>query len=106
MSSIEICQKKYQQYKYLGTVTSEMTSCQNREKSRKSRFFRLFQGKFAENLVIMSANGKVYMSFVQIKQKKYKHYQYLLTVALIQELKALETNNKIAISENRSRSQI
>ena len=52
------------------------------KKSQKSRILRLFQGKFAEMLVIMSANGKTYMSFVQIKQKKYKHYHDLLTVAL------------------------
>ena len=46
------------------------------------RILRLFQGKFAENLVIMSVSGKIYMCFVLIKQKMYKHYQYLLTVAL------------------------
>ena len=83
MFSIEICPKKYQQYKYLGTVTSEMTSCPKFEKkSQKSRILRLFQGKFAENLEIMSASGKIYMCFVLIKQKMCKHYQYLLTVAL------------------------
>ena len=27
MSSIEICKKKYKHYKYMGAVTSEMTSC-------------------------------------------------------------------------------
>ena len=54
----------------------------NHKNHKKSRILRLFQGKFAENLVIMSVSGKIYMCFVLIKQKMYKHYQYLLTVAL------------------------